>query len=108
MSQPRDLTGTRLGPLALPPASCRLFAHYARDRLAVDQALDFVIGRLLEEGETDDLKWLARAVSEEHLAEWLRHRGGRQLTRRSRCFWQVVLGSRVTPPAFDPAQLWPL
>lgn len=108
MSQDSDTRGATVGPLALPPASRRLFAHYAQDRLSVEETIQFVIGRLLEDGETGDLRWLAQTISEERLADWLRRRGGRQLTRRSRSFWQVVLGLTVAPPAFDSAKLWPL
>ncbi len=108
MSQGEDIPGATDGPLALPPTSRRLFAHYSQDRLSVGEATQFVIGRLLEDGETGDLRWLALAVSEVRLADWLRRRGARQLTRRSRSFWQLVLGCRVAPPALDPAELWPL
>lgn len=53
---------------------------------------DFVIGRVLEEGEEADLQWLTGRVSEARLVEWLGQRGRRQLSRRSYLFWHLVLG----------------
>ncbi len=59
---------------------------------------DFVIGRVLEEGEEADLRWLTQRVSEARLGEWLEQRGKRQLSRRSYLFWQRLLD---LPPSFS-------
>ena len=94
--------------LDLPPSSRRLFAHYPTHRLVLEDAAEFVIGRLLEEGDTADLRWLAGSVGEAHLARWLRRRGGRHLSRRSRAFWEVVLRCQVSEPGPGGSELWAL
>lgn len=93
----------------LPPSSTlRLFHHYDERELHAHRSRSFLIARLLEEGDTRDLQWLAALVGEEALADWLQRRGRRQLTRRSRLFWEEVLGVETPPAAFDPAGIWPL
>jgi len=82
-----------------------------------------VIGRLLEDGDRDDLAWLFRSYGRERLTAWLRQRGARQLSRRSRAFWRVILepeASDAGPSSSDIAAdttaedsdifgaLWPL
>lgn len=80
---------------ALPENTARLFPHY--DAAGLDVGPDgrtapFLIGRLLEDGDGTDLRWLAGKVAEAHLADWLARCGGRQLSTRSLAFWRVVLG----------------
>ena len=67
-----------------------------------------VIGRLLEDGDGADLGWLCEAVPEEDLAAWLERHGGRKLSRRSRAFWEVVLGAAPGPAPETGDLLWPL
>lgn len=75
-------------------------------------AADFVIGRLLEEGDSDDLRWLVASLSEERLSDWLERRGTRQLSRRSYLFWRALIGagSQATEPhrGLLREALWPL
>lgn len=106
------------GPLSpLPPGAARLFPHHAGADLDPGKAAPFLIGRLLEDGDGTDLRWLVASVSGADLAAWLARRGGRQLSARSRAFWRVVLGRpgerRADAPAEqgipgDAADLWPL
>jgi hypothetical protein len=77
-----------------------------------------LIARLLEDGDRHDLAWLCSAVPEAALGAWLERRGARQLSRRSRAFWEVVLGRTAggwlaetdeTAETRDTAAaLWPL
>ncbi len=92
-----------------PPAALRrlLFAYPAAD-LAAAGSGDLVIGRVLEDGDTADLRWLVARFGEARLGHWLAVRGGRQLSRRSRAFWQVVLGRPAGPPNPVAEALWPL
>lgn len=93
-------------PLAdAPPATWRLFTHYDEDDLG-SEAWPFVIGRLLEDGEQCDLRWLVRSVGGAELAAWLETAGARQLSRRSRAFWSTVLD--VESPEGSGDELWPL
>lgn len=71
-----------------------------------------LIARLFEDGDRHDLAWLCGAVPEPELAAWLERHGARLLSRRSRAFWEVVLGrpaGRLSDEVRDAAQaLWPL
>jgi len=93
---PSEAARARLAPYAL-----------GADPLATAEAL--VIGTLLEEGSSAELAWLTDRVGEAALGEWLTRRGGRQLSRRSRAFWELVLGRAAGPPSPPlAAELWPL
>lgn len=96
---------------AIPEATRRLFHGYAEADLSdLERSRSFLISRLLEDGDSADLAWLCRAIPEEELAAWLESRGSRQLSVRSRAFWEVVLGaSAVTlPETAERKALWPL
>jgi len=107
---------TPASPPTLPAAALRLFPDHAASDLALADAAPFVVGRLLEDGDRADLAWLFGAVSEADAGDWLARRGGRQLSRRSRAFWQLVIGipgdRPPVPAAGDPSPaavaLWPL
>jgi len=66
------------------------------------------MGRLLEDGDGADLAWLCETVPEAALADWLGRHGGRQLSRRSRAFWETILGHRSGPARETGSDLWPL
>lgn len=96
---------------AIPEATRRLFHGYADADL--DPSLggrSLLISRLLEDGDSADLAWLCRTVPEEELAAWLQSRGSRQLSVRSRAFWEVVLGVQAVtlPETPERKALWPL
>ncbi len=93
----------------IPEATRRLFHGYADvDLTVLAQGRSLLIARLLEDGDSADLAWLSRTLPEEDLGAWLESRGGRQLSVRSRAFWEVVLDRKAG--AADPARsaLWPL
>ena len=92
--------------MRLPAATLRLFPQVSSDALGRPEHADFVIGRLLEEGDTDDLRWLVATHGEAALAAWLSERGRRQLSRRSFAFWATLLDDASSAPFEDP--LWPL
>jgi hypothetical protein len=93
---------------ALPPAVAARFWGYDREALRQPAHRDFVAARLLEEGSGDDLRWLLAAIGREPLAALLAARGGRVLSRRSRAFWERLLGVGGAPPPPLAAELWPL
>jgi len=92
--------------LEIPPETRRLFPGYAD--ADINPGLPFLIARLLEDGDEADLRWLTRNVPETELAAWLEQRGGRQLSIRSRAFWEAVLDRRAGPEAPARKDLWPL
>lgn len=94
--------------VAPPAATERLFPDAPGGALGLEAFSPFWIGRLLEEGEEADLRWLTRRQSEESLQAWLEERGGRQLSGRSRAFWRLVLGRDPIPGPAVAEELWSL
>lgn len=98
--------------LEIPAGALRLFPDYDPDALAAPEARPLLIARLLEDGDSADLAWLAGNVPEPELVAWLGRRGARQLSVRSRAFWELVLGAvagGAEPEAAGTArELWPL
>ncbi|HEX6864519.1 MAG TPA: hypothetical protein VF414_16945 [Thermoanaerobaculia bacterium] len=86
----------------------RLFAHYEESDLTPERGGSLVIARLLEDGDSADLAGLVAQAGEPALAGWLARHGGRQLSRRSRAFWEVVLGREAGPSVPGAGELWPL
>jgi hypothetical protein len=86
----------------------RLFPHYEGADLEAPAARSFLLARLLEDGDSADLRGLFAEVPEPAAAAWLAARGGRQLSTRSRAFWAVVLGTPAGPPSPIASALWPL
>ena len=91
----------------LPRVTRRLFSNYANSDQLAAESPDFVIGRVLEEGVSDDLRWLFVRFSEAQIVDWLERRGSRQLSRRSRLFWSLVLMHPVADPPNINQLLWP-
>lgn len=97
---------TRPAALSGPcPETLRLFPSVGRDELARPASRDFLVARLLEEGDRRDLFWLTSHVPETELARWIERRGTRQLSRRSLAFWSLLLDTPTDPPG---DALWPL
>ncbi len=98
--------------MSLPAGARRLFAAWAEEDLTPERASSLLIARLLEDGDAADLAWLTVTIPEPELAAWLVRHGGRQLSRRSRAFWQVVLGAAAGPALSEnrpeAEALWPL
>lgn len=90
--------------MTLPVGARRLFAG----DLELDPDSDFVLERLLEAGDSEDLGWLVARRGEGDLATWLGRAGGRRLTRRSRAFWALVLDREPSPEVSLAQELWPL
>ena len=84
-----------------------------RTRLALDVDLtvqghdNILIGRLLEEGNREDLRWLFAELGREAISRWFETQGGRALSARSRALWEVVLGTSAPENALAK-KLWPL
>ena len=93
---------------ALPHGARRLFPHHEESALDPAPGSPLLLARLLEDGDAADLAWLTAQVSEADLAGWLERHGGRQLSRRSRAFWEVVLGRKAAPSPQTGSLLWPL
>jgi hypothetical protein len=107
--------------VALPEAARRLFGDPAEPGAAarVAPVLDaaapdpYVMARLLEDGDREDLAWLCRQLPASALAAWVERHGARRLSRRSLSFWAVTLDRPDFLPERQPAlerrrELWPV
>lgn len=95
-------------PETLPDTTHRLFAHYADVENLPTSSPGLVMARLLEEGNGPDLRWLTRRFAESRLSSWLDQHGNRQLTRRSRSFWRILLDRPESWVEGAGESLWPL
>lgn len=86
----------------------RLFTHYEDVENLPATSPDLVIAKLMEEGDGEDLRWLCRQFPEMRLASWLDRHDTRLLSRRSRCFWRVLLDRNDQPTQCTGDSLWPL
>lgn len=68
------------------------FWDHEFQRLSLDTDADFIIGRLLAEGDWRSIRWLRRKVGDRALREWLIRHSGVGLTPQSLRFWELVLG----------------
>lgn len=94
--------------MSLPAATRRLFPHLPAGAPDPDRHRPFLLARLLEEGDSADLRWLTARLPEDELLAWLAARGGRALSRRSRVFWELLLDAGAGPAHPLAAELWPL
>lgn len=92
--------------MALPEHTRRHFPGLEADALRDGAGRDLLIGRLLEDGDGEDLRWLVAEGGEAALAEWLERQGWR-LSPRSRPFWELVLDRRAPDRPRPAAELWP-
>jgi hypothetical protein len=95
----------------LPPLPAMVRARFPGHDQALLRAAPhrgFVIGRLLEEGSGEELRWLAATVGAPALAGWVQRHGARGLSRRSRAFWERVLAVEAGEPPALARELWPL
>ena len=92
----------------LPEGTRRLFPHYRNRQAIAATAPELVMARVMEEGDSEDLQWLTARYSESSIRKWFTRHGSRQLTRRSRAFWQTVLNLPPLPVDDNREDLWPL
>ena len=95
-------------PILIPDDTLRLFGHYDQSARLLEAAPDFVIGRVLEDGDSRDLNWLFNHFGAGEISDWLERYGSRQLSRRNRSFWSLILEQPVPDPPAIHDQLWPL
>lgn len=77
---------------ALPPHVRPFFWDGQFRDLTLAADADFIIGRLLAEGDWESIKWLRRKVGDRALREWLIRHSGLGLAPQSLRFWELVLG----------------
>lgn len=76
----------------VPPALKPFFWDVRISDLSVDHHQEFILGRLLEEGDPRALRWLFRSYSRDQIFDFLSKRGTELLSKRSWHFWTLQLG----------------
>lgn len=87
-----ERTLDRFGETSLPGCFRRFFWDVPLSGLSVERHRDFIMGRLLEWGDWEALRWVWRIYPRTALKEFLRGRGTEVLSRRNRAFWLSLLG----------------
>ncbi|MGH7435083.1 MAG: DUF6922 domain-containing protein [Polyangiaceae bacterium] len=102
------------GMRGLPPEvearRATLFWDVDSTRLDPEKHEDFILGRVLVEGDWECVRAIRRHVGDEALASFLRRAGERRLDRRTRRFFETVLdlpceatsSSPSSAPLFSP------
>ncbi len=90
------------------PAHARQLFAGDFPEVETDEGRGALIAALLEDGDRDDLAWLAARIGREALAAWVERHGARRLSRRSRTLWTAVLALPPTPTPAAAEALWPL
>jgi hypothetical protein len=75
----------------LPDYLRRYFWDYAFDDLDISRHRDFVISRILSEGDWDAVTWLRRNVGDSGLQAWIERRQGRGLSPQQLRYWELIL-----------------
>lgn len=81
----------RFNEASLPASFRRFFWDVPLSSLSVERHRDFILGRLLEWGDREALRWVVRSYSPDVLREFLRGRGSEILSERNQRFWASVL-----------------
>ena len=84
----------------IPDATRRLFDGYDSDEMVAHPA--WFVARLLEDGDSQDLRWLVARFGEAAVSSCFERRGAR-LSTRGRAFWSLVLDREPTPLDEDVA-----
>ena len=82
----------RLRRASLPPAFRRFFWDTPLSSLSVETHRDFILGRLLEWGDRQALRWVFRTYPKASLKEFLRRRGVEILSKKNWRFYALLLG----------------
>jgi hypothetical protein len=82
--------GMRKLPREIADRSSRLFWDVDVSSLDFERHEDFIVGRVLMEGDWSAVRALRRELGDDRMAQWL-GRAGRRLDRRTRRFLETVL-----------------
>ena len=86
--------GVRLAANGLPESSGWLFPEYNFDRMEPESYAPVIMGRILERGSIEEVRWLLAQYGTRRLGAWLRRYGYRALSPRTFEYWRWVLGIR--------------
>jgi hypothetical protein len=76
----------------LPELLGRYFWDYAPGRLTWPESRHTIVGRLLEAGGFDAVRWLRRHVGDQGIREFITQRRGRGIDPKRLRYWELILG----------------
>ena len=77
---------------AIPEKFHTLFWDYDPNSIDIDAHSDFIIGRIMEIGTWDSMKWLRKTFSKDQLLSYLENRGKQTLPPRELNYWLFITG----------------
>ncbi len=78
-------------PISLPSLLKPCFWDTEFSRLKWSSHQDFIIQRILAEGDWKAVQWLRRRVGDKFLLAWISKHRGRGLDKRRLRFWELIL-----------------
>ena len=75
----------------IPKTTAPYFQEYEFSTLDTEKDADLIIGRTLEFGTREELKWLFKTYGSQRIKEFVRNRGYRFLSKRGFNYWRTVL-----------------
>ncbi|MDZ7363399.1 MAG: hypothetical protein ONB46_22170 [candidate division KSB1 bacterium] len=82
---------SHIRPASLPSFLKPFFWDTGFSRLKWNCHRDFIIQRILAEGDWKAVQWLRRKIGNEALRAWLLQHQGRGLDKRRLRFWELIL-----------------
>ncbi len=77
--------------VVIPAELTWLFWDVDPNAIDLDRDRDYVVERIMARGDLKAMRWLARHVERDVLADFLRRKGHR-LAPRERAFWSLIAG----------------
>jgi hypothetical protein len=81
-------------PVELPELLGRYFWDYAPGRLTWPENRHTIVGRLLEAGGLDAVRWLRRTIGDQEIRDFLVEHRGRGMDPKRLRYWELILGLR--------------
>jgi hypothetical protein len=98
----------RAASTRIPVSLAPYFQEYDLADLDISEDAHLIIGRVLEQGNRQELRWLFRSYGEARVKQFVSEYGFRALSKRSFNFWRTVLKVRKfkrpswLPPSKSP------
>ncbi|MFZ5468548.1 MAG: DUF6922 domain-containing protein [Myxococcota bacterium] len=93
---------------AIPPGVQELFWD-AGETIDPERNADYVLGRVLEHGRHEDVRWLLGYYGAERILDFVRRRGPQVLSPATANFWLMALGGEHWDESYQSRKspLWP-